>query len=261
MFLKKEKKPIPQSKKLAIIYRVCDGVEIINGEKRCFNIRKTTLIKKCLLSLERNIAAYNRPLHFYCIADNCSEELIKFLKDHFPQIDLQIYEKLGNAGSFCKCVEIATSLDDYDQVFFLEDDYLFLHDDVLCKLNKNLNEISSESNTPIAIMPDDYPDRYTNNRIETECRITNTGHFLRINKSTCTFATFAGNIKKFRKYLMVFKEYTRGTQKAIVQRNKLWKKIPLYQPIPAWTLHCQLKEIVPRYIDFEQLKTYFESPL
>ena len=174
---------------------------------------------------------------------------------------MEINKKMGNAESFYRCVEIASSLDDSDQVFFLEDDYLFLNPDTLNFLFRNLNEISQECGKYIAIMPDDYPDRYENNRIKTECRVTQTGHFLKIDKTTCTFATFAGNIKKFKKNLTAFKNYTKGSKKAINQRNKIWKKIPLYQPIPAWTLHCQLKEIIPRYINFDQLKNYFDSPL
>lgn len=261
MFFKKQNRIITPSRALTIIYRVCDSIEIINGERRCFNTSKTNLIKKCLLSLEKNITTFSHPLSFHCIADNCSEDLISFIRLHFPKINLQSYNKLGNANSFCKCVELACSLNDNEQVLFLEDDYLFLQDDVLNKLYRNLNEISQEIKSQIAIMPDDYPDRYDNNRIKTECIVTQTGHFLRIDKTTCTFATFAGNIKKFKKNLTAFKNYTKGSQKAIIQRNKLWKKIRLYQPIPAWTLHCQLKEIIPRYIDFEQLKNYFESPL
>ena len=198
---------------------------------------------------------------FYCVADNCSDDLLDFIKKDFPQVKLETHLQMGNAASFCRCVEIACSLKDNDQVFFLEDDYLFLNPNTLSLLYKNLNEISQVCQKYIAIMPDDYPDRYEDNRIKTECRVTQTGHFLKIDKTTCTFATFSQNIKIFQKNLFAFKNYKPGSKKAIESRNKLWKKIPLYQPIPAWTLHSQLKKIIPRYINFDQLKNYFESPL
>lgn len=261
MFSLLKKINVKKSNKLVIIYRVCDSVEIINGSKRCFDVPKTKLIKKCLLSLKKCLETTNVNFDFYCIADNCSEELLEFIKQNFSQIKIEINKKMGNAESFFRCVEIASSLEDSDQVFFLEDDYLFLNPDTLNLLFRNLNEISQECGRYIAIMPDDYPDRYENNRIKTECRVTQTGHFLRIDKTTCTFATFAVNIKKYKRNLATFRNYTKGSKKAIIQRNKMWKQIPLYQPLPAWTLHCQQKSIIPRYIDFEQLKNYFESPL
>lgn len=246
-----------QRDKLNIIYRMCDKVSASSSSKRCFDVEKKQLIKKCLQSLQNNIKNYEGSLDFYCIADNCSDDIVEYLKKMFPNVILKRFEKIGNAKSFCKCVEVALNLPDNQQVYFLEDDYLVLKDNVLDLLNYNLMHISHELDHKIAIMPDDYPDRYQNNSIHTECRVTTTGHFLKIDKTTCTFATYSDVIKKYKDYFMNFIHWPKITEDKSV--NRVWEKVPLYQPIPAWTLHCQIKSVVPIYLDYTKIKDYFEN--
>ena len=254
------KKNVPErNEKLNIIYRMCDTVNASSSGKRCFNVSKTALIKKCLISLKKNIEKYNKELSFYCIADNCSDDIISFVENLFPKAVLKRFDKIGNAKSFCTCIELATNLPNEEQVLFLEDDYLLLKENVLELLNRNLIRISREINQYIAIMPDDYPDRYVGNTINTECRVTDTGHFLRIDKTTCTFATYVNVIKKYKNYFLNFKNWPRVTENESI--NKVWKKVPLYQPIPAWTLHSQVKSVVPIYLDYSDIKSYIENPI
>lgn len=248
---------LEQKDKLNIVYRMCDKVSASSSSKRCFDVEKKQLIKKCLQSLQKNIEKYEGPLDFYCIADNCTDDIVEYLKKTFPNVILKRYEKLGNAKSFCKCVEVAMNLSDNQQVYFLEDDYLMLKDNVLDLLNCNLMQITRELGRQIAIMPDDYPDRYRNNSVYTECRVTTTGHFLKIDKTTCTFATYTDVVKKYKEYFMNFIHWPKITEDKSV--NKVWEKVPLYQPIPAWTLHCQIKSVVPIYLDYIGIKDYFEN--
>ena len=245
--------------KLNIIYRLCDSMNSSSSSGRCFDTNKNGLIKKCLQTLKRNVDKFEGELQIYCIADSCSNDIINYLQDQFPNAILKRYEKIGNAKSFCECVNLACSLPDGEQVYFLEDDYLMLSDDVLTTMNFNLRQISRETSRKIAIMPDDYPDRYVGNSIKTECRITETGHFLKINKSTCTFATYVDVIKKNKKFLLNFAKWPRVTEDKSV--NRVWKDVPLYQPIPAWTLHCQIKSVVPKYLDYEAIKSYLQDGL
>lgn len=244
------------SEKLNIIYRMCDKINASSLNTRCFNVSKNNLIKKCLLNLKKNVDNYKGNYNLYCIADNCSEDIVSFVKELFPDIHLTECQ-IGNAKSFCKCIKLASELPNGEQVYFLEDDYLLLNDNVLNLLNHNLSQISKEISEKIAIMPDDYPDRYVENAVETECRITDTGHFLRIDKTTCTFATYTDVIKKYKKLFLKFINWPRMTERASV--NKVWKHVPLYQPIPAWTLHSQTKSVIPAYLDFEKLKNFFED--
>ena len=144
-----------------------------------------------------------------------------------------------------------------EQVLFLEDDYYFLNEDVLEKLNLCLRKLSAEKRQFVALMPDDYPDRYQENSINTECRITEMGHFLRVDKTTCTFATYTDVVKKYKKRFLRFSKWPKVSENESI--NEVWKKIPLYQPIPAWTLHCQTKDIIPMYLDYKKIKTYIEG--
>ncbi len=243
--------------KLNIIYRMCDAKKSSSSSNRCFDVCKNELIKKCLKSIKENINNYRGSISFYCIADNCSDDIIEYLKGLFPNVNLKRFDKIGNAKSFCECTKLACNLPDGEQVYFLEDDYLLLNNDVLNNINFGLTQLSKEQGVKIGIMPDDYPDRYSNNAINTECHVTEIGHFLKIDKSTCTFATYADVVKKNRKYLMKFSKWPRVTERGSV--NRVWEKVPLYQPIPAWTLHCQVKSVVPMYLDYEKIRKYIET--
>ncbi|MBR6123663.1 glycosyltransferase family 4 protein [Candidatus Saccharibacteria bacterium] len=246
-----------KSTKLNIIYRMCDAVSVSSGNKRCFDVSKNQLIKKCLTSLKSAVENFQGNLRLFCVADNCSNDIIDYVKNNFPMVQLKRFDKIGNAKSFCECIEMAASLPDNEQVLLLEDDYLFLNKNTLELLNFNLDKLSVENDEHVAIMPDDYPDRYKDNAIRTECHITETGHFLKVNKTTCTFATYTDVIKKYKKYFMRFSKWPMVTENESI--NLVWEKIPLYQPIPAWTLHSQVKSVVPIYIDFVEIKKYFES--
>lgn len=241
---------------LNIVYRMCDSVSISNGNKRCFDVSKNQLIKKCLLSLKRNVESFKGTLKLYCVADNCSEDIVSFVEENFPSVVMKRYEQIGNAKSFCECIDLATTFSNGEQVYFLEDDYLFLRDDVLTLLNRNLSQLSCYNDCQIAIMPDDYPDRYVDNRVYTECCVTKTGHFLKIDKTTCTFATYVDVVKKNKDHFMKFIKWPKVTEDESV--NLAWKKVPLYQPIPAWTLHSQTESVVPIYLDYAEIRDYFE---
>ena len=246
-----------KSTNLNIIYRMCDAVSVSSGNKRCFDVSKNQLIKKCLASLKLAVENFQGNLRLFCVADNCSNDIIDYVEDRFPMAQVRRFDKIGNAKSFCECIKLASSLPDNEQVLLLEDDYLFLNKNTLELLNFNLDRLSVENDEHIAIMPDDYPDRYKDNSIRTECHITETGHFLKVNKTTCTFATYTDVIKKYKKYFMRFSKWPKVTENESI--NLVWKKVPLYQPIPAWTLHSQVKSVVPIYIDFVEIKKYFES--
>ncbi len=121
-----------------LIYRVCDGKNAVSsGGKRCFDVDKFSLIKCCLDSMRISLKNLDPrvKLDVHVIADNCSDEIVDAVHRTFGECDLR-RTSLGNAKSFCECVEIGTfaAFDDNDIVFMLEDDYLFLDDDVFSKI-------------------------------------------------------------------------------------------------------------------------------
>ena len=166
----------------------------------------------------------------------------------------------GNAGSFCQCVDEALKLPDGEIAFFLEDDYLFLQEDVLVKLVYNMQRLSQYEGRHAAIMPDDYPDRYRDRTYAGTVRVTETGHFIKIDSTTCTFAVFSDSVKKNREHLLKFAAWPRLGEAESV--NMLWQPrgdVPLYSPVPAWTLHSQTKAQIPPYLSFEELNSFFRN--
>lgn len=123
---------------MRLIYRVCDSKNAVSsGGKRCFDVDKSSLIKCCLDSIRTCLKNLDPrvKLDVHVIADNCSDEIVDVVHKTFSECDLQ-RTSLGNAKSFCECIEIGTSaaFDDNDIVFMLEDDYLFLNNNVFSKM-------------------------------------------------------------------------------------------------------------------------------
>ena len=43
--------------------------------------------------------------------------------------------------------------------------------------------------------------------------------------------------------------------------NMLWQprgEVPLYSPVPAWTIHAQTKAVLPIYLNFDVLNSFFQ---
>lgn len=230
--------------KLNIIYRVCDGVEVCSAHKRCFDVGKRQLVRKCFDRLSANIDAFikqagSENLRFVCVYDHCSDDTLAYIRSKSPYVEFVKPGVPGNAGSFCRCVEIASGLPDGEIAYFLEDDYLFLQNDVLLKLVYNMRRLSQYEGRLAAIMPDDYPDRYRDNTYRGTVRVTETGHFIKIDSTTCTFAVFTDSVKRNKEHLMRFAAWPRLGEAESV--NMLWQprgEVPLYSPVPAWTAHA-----------------------
>ena len=135
---------------------------------------------------------------------------------------------------------------------------MFLQDDVLLKLVYNMQRLSQYEGRYVAIMPDDYPDRYSGNTYSGIVRITETGHFIKIDSTTCTFAVFTDSVKRNKNHLLKFAAWPRlGEAESI---NMLWQpngEVPLYSPVPAWTVHAQTRAVIPIYLNYNMLDGYF----
>jgi len=86
---------------------------------------KITTVNKfdCLENLFEVFQDWN----FICVADNCSDELLNGLSK-YPFYNF-FTTKLGNPGSFWKLYEEAINITENNDIFyFIEDDYLHLHD-------------------------------------------------------------------------------------------------------------------------------------
>ena len=243
------------------IYRVCDGVNVCSARERCFNVSKAHLISRCLDSLKINFDSSRDKirLDIDIVEDLCSDATIERIKDTFSGFGARLHHlgRGSNAHSFCGCVEIATTFPDDDIVFLCEDDYLFLVDDVFYKMAFSMKSLMEKNNGEyVGMMPDDYPDRYHNGVAKNRSVVSlETGHFMSIDKTTCTFSTFAGALKNHRNEVMNFINWPFVGEDQSV--NLMWRRVPLFCPLPAWTLHSQLKAIIPPYLDFGKIDDYF----
>ena len=137
----------------------------------------------------------------------------------------------------------------------LEDDYLFLDDDVFSKIAVAFQQIGDATGKDIGIMPDDYPDRYLNHQCISRIVNTDVGNFMQINSSTCTFAVTAGAFRRNKIHCMKFAQWPLVGEAQSV--NLMWSDVELLQPTSALTLHSQTEQIIPRYLDFGALNGYF----
>ena len=265
--------------KVTIIYRVCDGVDMLHMteeehlhdenrySKRFYDIPKNYLIKKCLMSVKNAIHEADETegcgrisTEFICVYDNCSEDTLKFIKGAIPDAKMIPCNGNGNGDSFATCIDTANSMvDDETIVFFLEDDYSFLSSDGLIKAVNMLEMVSKRNGEQSALFLDDYPDRYDENfeRKNTSVSVTPYGHLMKIDSSTCSFMTYVGIIKKHYDEFMKFRKYPEIMEKDSI--DKVWEDVNLYCPIPGLTLHCQLKCHIPIYVNAESIKKIMES--
>lgn len=266
--------------KLTILYRLCDRVEMLHGTNqepgymenqhspRYYDVPKTTLIAKCLSSLKDNIDTISSmgngtqtiAIEFICVYDNCSDEMLKYVKYLMPEAKMVCSNGSGNGNSFATCVDVANDMaDDDTMVLFIEDDYSFLSKDGLNKGIWMLDTMKKRCGKWCAIFLDDYPDRYDENGFRrcTDVAVTPYGHLMRIDSSTCSFMTYVGAVKENYDSLIKFKNYPNVMEDGSI--NEMWKKVDLYSPLPAITLHCQLKGHIPQYMNAELLKRMMES--
>lgn len=270
--------------KLTIVYRLCDGMDMLHttaqegihsGNKRSaryYDVPKAQLIRKCLSSVKDNVEAIMSSnarspesaiaVEFVCVFDQCSDDTLSYVKSLFPDALMLPTKGQGNGASFATCVEFASSMiDDDTMVLFLEDDYTFLMSEGLLRSVMMLDSLKTVNGSgKCALFLDDYPDRYDGGvRHGTDVVVTPYGHLMKIDSSTCSFMTYVGNIKANREHLMRFREYPAVMEGDSV--NKMWNEggVALYCPIPAITLHCQLRTHIPVYMNAENIKRMVEG--
>jgi hypothetical protein len=202
-------------------------------------------------------------MEFICVYDRCSEDTLSFIKKLIPDVKMVCSKRSGNGESFVTCIDIANSMiDDETMVLFLEDDYSFLSKDGLIKavnMLKTATERTVKGKGWCGLFLDDYHDRYDEKgmRDNTSVMVTPFGHIMSIDSSTCSFMTYVGAIKENYQNLMRFKEYPSVLERDSV--DLMWQNVRLFCPIPALTLHCQLKCHIPQYLNANNIKMIMES--
>lgn len=254
---------------LDIVLRTCDHTDV-HPERgpRFIDVDKTTLIKKCFISLINSITIAKNlcDIKLWILDDHSETSTLDFFSNQCKQreINLEIVA-LQNRGfnnsaerQFEYCKSIGRKW-----VYSVEDDYLHFPSAIsnMLIMGERLEKMTGSS---IAIKPDDDPFTYANNTVSSKkpCRIFlgNDRHW-RTNSSTHN--TLFTDTKVFKEYWEVFASLAKFFRKLSINEDKtinmLWNDgvtsdgpIPLFSPIPSLAIHISQGN-EPTTLDYKTL--------
>ena len=108
---------------LVIAYRIYPKV---SKDPAIFSEDKYKLAKFCLKSFKAALEDIN--FKMYALLDGCPDEYEDLFKEVFPEGNVEILRlnKIGNKQTFKKQIEILSTQNDSDVVYFAEDDYFYI---------------------------------------------------------------------------------------------------------------------------------------
>jgi hypothetical protein len=236
---------------MKIVYRICDIVNSLHrgldgsDNPRPNGMSKTEVIKICARSLKDSVK--NIDHKFYLIGDRVSKELWDFLINELnPFFSENSSEPLGGLGSLAKCGEIATSFNDNDLVYMVEDDYL--HDADSFSRIIDFVDFAKQFNVPWFVHPTDYPDQYRNPK-RSYIFQTNTGYWREVSSTTFTMLFLAKNLKQFYSN---FRESLIGVGDDGIFSKIFMDKAICLSPLPGIATHLHTGTY-SNYIDWNKI--------
>ena len=141
------------TRKVAIAYRIYPKVSKVPP---VYPDDKLKLSELCLKSLVDSMNKYC-DYKFFAMLDNCPKEYEDLFRKYIPEDRLEIihYPGIGNAGTFREQMRILSEQKFAENVYFAEDDYLYMPD----QFNKMLEFIESGKKTDF-VTPYDHKDYY-----------------------------------------------------------------------------------------------------
>ena len=165
---------------LVVAYRIYPGVSKIPP---AFPNDKLALSRFCLESFKKSLEGLN--VKIYALLDKCPREYESLFLDYFKADDLEIIHLngIGNKNTFKKQIEILSSQNDSEIVFFAEDDYFYIE-----KL-KNMTEFIRSGEADF-ITPYEHPACYTDGHIiSNNIKIFNNQRYVTVQHACLTFMT------------------------------------------------------------------------
>lgn len=254
---------------IVILYRVCDSVPCVNGNRQFYKT-KLDCIKSSASSLSKHIkdaVKMNIPVKMCCIYDHCSSSTIDFVNQVFSStgavIDTATTTVPGNVSSFRCSYEKAKSETGY--ILFLEDDYVFERPD------ENGQELATGiidimdflnlfgSNQHVCIKPHhDVQDFIRDMKLKDGsifkrmCFISSGRYWIQCQKSTKTFLVDDTILKKTAS---LFEQELSQDRLNGNFTNKIFERYPLFTPIKPIAEHMQtLDETVSPFFGGRRLK-------
>jgi len=192
-------------------YRISDNFQktITEDGKNLIKKKPDYITKKnCLKNFIDKFGNKN----IFIIADNVGNDLLKYIKEYISDEQIIKTSYGHGAGSFRKCLEISLLLNDDDELYFVEDDYLHVND------SKKILLEGLEIGDYVSLY--DHPDKYINanesknncvgnplindNSEQTRLYLTKSSHWKLTNSTTMTFATKVKTLKEDYETILKF---------------------------------------------------------
>jgi len=170
---------------------------------------KLELVELCLKSFKLALGSLKTKM--WVLLDNCPPEYTTLFQNNFPDCDLEIINLsgIGNLPTFQKQIEILSSQKASEVVYFAEDDYLYVPNQI-DRLVKFLKK-----NPDCFVTPYDHFNYYHFDLYQhkNSIQLFENRHF-RTGFSTCL--TFLTNQQTLRKTRKIFESYVKGNHDASV---------------------------------------------
>jgi hypothetical protein len=220
---------------LFIYFRACEKQETISYVTRFKNTSKTTLLKKCWLSIQESV---NSSDTLVVVHDSVSKETLDWLVKT-SRTSIRLVEVPSHEWSYHQhTVTLTNTLKEFSAIFpgeihyIVEDDYLHTED----AIRVMQNTLSLWPNFAVSY---DYPDRYTNPK---PCHVVigYDRHWRTVDSSTMTVAATG------KRWLDIMPELE---QAAPTSNDKIFEKIyqqiPCISPMPGLSCHMTDRHHTP----------------
>ena len=166
-----------------------------------FGHDKYVFAEKCLTSLKTALGELTCKV--YAILDNnCPPEYEKLFTNRFKKDDLEIiHTNLGNKGTFKKQIEILSTQNDSNIIYFAEDDYFYV---------KNLENMIHfiKSKKADFVSPYEHPACYTDGHIiKNERVLFEDQEYISVQHACLTFMTTKENLIKNKRYMLIYSDW------------------------------------------------------
>lgn len=182
---------------LVVAYRVYPGIAKIPP---IYPNNKLKLTELCFKSFVSAISGLR--VKIYVLLDGCPKEYESiFLGYDNKDLSIIRLDKAGNKATFKKQIEILSTQNDSDIVYFAEDDYFYIKD-----IRNLINFIKSKRGD--FVTPYEHPSSYTDdNVISNKIIIHDKQRYVSVQHACLTFMTTKNNLLENKKSLLIFSNW------------------------------------------------------
>jgi len=183
---------------LAVAYRIYPGVSKVPP---VYPHDKLQLARFCLESFHKALEGIT--VKMYVLLDGCPEEYTQLFLEFFPKEDLVFIplSKEGNKKTFERQIEILTTQEDADTIYFAEDDYFYI---------KNLKPILDVIRAKKAdfISPYEHPSCYTDDhKVPPEKEVFENQTYIHVQHACLTFMASKESLLQNKKIFQIYSNW------------------------------------------------------